>query len=242
MATIMLVHGGGAGAWIWKFVTPLLRERGHDVYTTTMTGTGDRHHLLSNRVTLETNVTDVSSAIVAEDLTDCVLVGHSQSGAVLPGVSIVVSERLRSLVFLDAILLHAGEAIGEAVGYFTTEQCADLAEKVRSGDMPAELDISGQQRESPNDMRVPVDPKRLEWMFERLTGLAALTMFAPVEVGTEAVSHPAAYVACTVSPMTMFHRRAKELGWPVHSLDSDHACMVSEPEKTAALLDELAKP
>jgi pimeloyl-ACP methyl ester carboxylesterase len=240
MATIMLVHGGGTGSWIWKWVLPLLRDEGHDVFATTMTGAGDRRHLASSQVTLETNAVDVANALRYEDLDDCVLVGHSQSGAVLPGVNALEAERIRKLVFLDAILLHTSEAIGEAVGYFTREQCRELAANVRRGDAPAELDISAQQQAAPDDMPSSVDPKRLEWMFERLTGLPALTMFAPVDIGVESITTPAEYIACTVTPMTMFHERAAELGWPIHTLVSDHACMVSDPEKTAALLDELA--
>jgi pimeloyl-ACP methyl ester carboxylesterase len=240
MATIMLVHGGGMGSWSWRYVIPLLRERGHEVFATTMTGSGDRHHLLTSQVTLETNVADVASAVIAEDLTDCVLIGHSQSGAVLPGVNVAIPERLRKLVFLDSILLNADEAIGEAVGFFTPEQCRDMATKVRRGEAPAELDISAQQQ-APAELPTPIEPKRLEWMYERLTGIPALAMFAPVQVGFDSVSVPADYVKCTVQPiMGTFHERADTTGWPMHALESDHACMISEPEKTAALLDSLA--
>src|SRR5271163_1925010 len=151
MATFMLIHGGGAGSWIWRWTVPLLRERGHDVYTTTMTGTGDRRHLLTKDVTIETNVADVVNAIEFEDLTDCIVVGHSQSGTVLPALSLPVPERLRRLVFLDSVLLRTGETIAATMGFFTPEACRDLVTRVRRGESPPFIDMSVAQRELQED-------------------------------------------------------------------------------------------
>jgi pimeloyl-ACP methyl ester carboxylesterase len=240
MTTFMLVHGGGCGAWIWRWVAPALRERGHDVFTTTMTGAGDRRHLLTTGTTIEANVADITNALVFEDLTDTILVGHSQGGAMLPGVSLAVADRIRSLLFLDAVLLRTGETVAGSMDYLTGDQCADLAAKVRRGEAPMTMDVSEQQQSAEADMSVPVDPARLQWMFSRLTPIPTLTMVEPVEVGCEAVTLPAVYAACASTPMTRYQARAKECGWPILPVDSDHAVMVSEPEKAVELLASVA--
>src|SRR5512137_933571 len=101
MATFVLVHGTGCGSWVWWKLTPLLRAAGHEVYTPTLTGVGDRSHLLACGVDLTTHITDVSSLLSYEDLTDVVLLGHSYAGMVITGVAALVPERIRLLVYLD---------------------------------------------------------------------------------------------------------------------------------------------
>jgi pimeloyl-ACP methyl ester carboxylesterase len=240
MATIVLVHGGGGGSWIWRWVTPLLRERGHDIYAVTMTGAGDRRHLLTRDVTIETGVADVVNMLEFEDLTESVLVGHSQGGTVLPGVATLVPGRVRSLVFVDAVLLRSGQTIAGAIGLFNDEQCRTLVADVRRGAAPAALDVREQQRGVLNDLDPATDMARVEWMLDRTTDLPALVAANPVEIGIEMISHPARYIACSRTPMTIFHGVAKEMGWPVYKIDSDHGLMVTHPEETAGLLDQIA--
>ncbi len=52
MKTFVLVHGGMRGGWMWKRVTPFLRAAGHEVYTPTLTGLGERSHLASPQIGL----------------------------------------------------------------------------------------------------------------------------------------------------------------------------------------------
>jgi pimeloyl-ACP methyl ester carboxylesterase len=82
MATFVLVSGAWHGGWCWKRVRPLLREAGHDVYTPTLTGSGERVHLASPDIDLNTHVQDVVNVITFEDLSDVYLVGHSYAGFV----------------------------------------------------------------------------------------------------------------------------------------------------------------
>src|SRR5215470_4791500 len=58
MATFVLVHGGGHGGWCYQRVARLLRADGHDVYTPTLTGLGERSHLLRPGIDLDTHITD----------------------------------------------------------------------------------------------------------------------------------------------------------------------------------------
>lgn len=87
MATFVLVHGAWHGGWCWARVAPLLRDAGHDVYTPTLTGHGERAHLLPSTVDLETNVRDVLAVLTYEDLMKVVLVGHSYGGMIVTAVA-----------------------------------------------------------------------------------------------------------------------------------------------------------
>src|SRR5690606_4532832 len=83
-------------------------DSGHIVYTPTLTGLGERSHLLSHEITLQTFVNDVVNVLVWEDLNEVILVGHSFAGLVITGVADVVPERLNRLVYLDAFILESG--------------------------------------------------------------------------------------------------------------------------------------
>jgi pimeloyl-ACP methyl ester carboxylesterase len=240
MATFVLVHGGGGGSWIWRWVAPLLREHGHVVHAVTMTGAGERRHLLTRELTIETGVSDVVNTLEFEDLTDVVLVGHSQGGTVLPGVAKTVPERVRLLVFVDAVLLRSGETIAAASGFVSEEQCRTLVSEVRRGVAPITMDVREQQRAIMNDLDPSTDRARVEWMLERLTDVPTLIMANPPEVGIEAIRHQTCFVACSRTPLPQFRAIAADLGWPIYEIDSDHALMVTHPEETARLLDDIA--
>src|SRR5215831_5722049 len=109
MATFVLVHGAWHGGWCWKKVTPLLRAAGHEVYTPTLTGLGERVHLASPKVDLTTHIQDVVNVLDYEDLHEVVLVGHSYGGVVIAGVADRVPSRVGHLVYLDAGVPHNGE-------------------------------------------------------------------------------------------------------------------------------------
>jgi pimeloyl-ACP methyl ester carboxylesterase len=107
----VLVHGAWHGGWCWKKVAPLLRAAGHDVFTPTLTGLGERVHLLASEIDLATHVDDVLGVLEYEDLTNVVLVGHSYGGMVISGVAERAGSRLARLVYLDAFLPENGKAL-----------------------------------------------------------------------------------------------------------------------------------
>ena len=98
MTTIVLIHGGWHGGWCWKKVAPLLRAAGHEVYTPTLTGLGDRAHLLGPAVTLDTHVQDIVGMLEYEDLRGAVLVSHSYGGMVMTAVAERAADRLAHLI------------------------------------------------------------------------------------------------------------------------------------------------
>jgi pimeloyl-ACP methyl ester carboxylesterase len=111
MATYVLIHGGWHGGWCWARVAPILRAAGHDVYAPSLTGLGDRVHLLSPSVRLETHIEDVLGVLSYEDLRDVVLVGHSYGGMVITGVADRAADRVSHLVYLDAFVPRDGECL-----------------------------------------------------------------------------------------------------------------------------------
>src|SRR5215831_8725724 len=102
--TFVLVHGAWHGGWCWTRVAERLRGAGHRVFTPTLTGLGDRAHLLSPQVGLDTFVQDIVATLEIEDLTDSILVGHSFAGATITGAADRVPERIAHLTYLAASL------------------------------------------------------------------------------------------------------------------------------------------
>ncbi len=114
--TFVLVHGATAGGWEWKSTGKFLTDDGHIVYRATLTGLGERMHLNSTDVDLQTHINDVVNLILFEDLHDVVLTGHSYGGMVITGVIDRIPERIRHVVFLDAAVPDDGMSIWELFG------------------------------------------------------------------------------------------------------------------------------
>ena len=108
--TFVLVHGAWHGGWCWSRVADRLRAAGHQVFTPTQTGLGERKHLLSKDITLDTFRTDIVNVIEAEELSKIVLVGHSFGGLAISGVADVMPERIRHLVYLDLLVVEGGKS------------------------------------------------------------------------------------------------------------------------------------
>ncbi|MDB5074339.1 MAG: hydrolase or acyltransferase of alpha/beta superfamily, partial [Chloroflexi bacterium] len=160
MALFVLVHGSWHGGWCWKKVTPLLRSAGHEVLTPTLTGLGERAHLLTPDIGLDTHIQDVTAALTYEDARDVVLVGHSYGGLVIACVADRVTDRLGHLVYLDALMPRPGETLREV---FSADGIAELDARAREfGDgwrvPPLSPDIFGVTAEAD-----------VAWMQPRLT-------------------------------------------------------------------------
>jgi pimeloyl-ACP methyl ester carboxylesterase len=106
--TFVLVPGTWHGGWVWKDVRRILCREGHQVYTPTPTGVGERSHLLTPEVDLYTHITDIANVIIWEELDDVILVGHSFSGLTITGVADRLRDRIRRIVFLDALVPRPG--------------------------------------------------------------------------------------------------------------------------------------
>lgn len=220
---IVLVHGAMHGAWCWRKVVPLLSAAGHRVHAPTLTGLAERAHLLDDRVTLATHVADVTGLLDFEDLVDVVLVGHSYGGMILNAVAAVMPERLRHLVYLDAVVAEAGETLGDAL----RPEYGAAFEAVR-----------GDRHEVPPGLTFDCDdPEDVRWVRAKLTPHPIATMREPAPAGPP-TGVPATYVACmrAARPLERQHARAKGLGWQYVELAAGHDAMISAPCETAAAI------
>src|SRR6266404_7087239 len=109
MTDFILIHGAWRGSWTWTRVRRLLAAAGHRVFTPTLTGVGERSHLLSRDVGLDTHVADVANLMIWENLRDIVLVRHSYGGVVARHVADRMPDRIRSLIYLDAFVPENGK-------------------------------------------------------------------------------------------------------------------------------------
>jgi pimeloyl-ACP methyl ester carboxylesterase len=229
VTTFVLVHGAWHGGWCWQHVSRALRAAGHDVLTPTLTGLGERSHLLTPEVDLRTHVRDVTAVLEYEDLTDVVLVGHSYAGMVVPGVAAQQPDRLRRVVVLDGFLPERGE---EALALLPPEAAAHYRElAVDPGEgwwvPPRPMDWFG-----------VTDPVAEQWLSRRLVRHPLKTYTQPAAHGASDLTVPAGYILCAgwATRFRPMAARATELGWPVTELAADHEVMATDP---MALVGEL---
>src|SRR5687767_9899548 len=116
MAHYLLVHGAWYGGWCWQRVVSRLRASGHEVFSPTLTGLGERAHLLSPEVDLDTHVSDVLGVLKYEDLREVILVGHSYGGMIITAVAEQAAGRLAHMVYLDAFVPQDGQAMADLLG------------------------------------------------------------------------------------------------------------------------------
>src|SRR5690606_26466698 len=126
MATYILVHGGGMGGWVWKYIAAPLRSAGHIVHTPTLTGFGDRHHLISCDIDTAVHLTNITLIIECEVGCDAVLVVHSYSGAVASLLLAMAGDRIRRVMYLDSFVPLSGESVAEAMGFLLAEAVVGL--------------------------------------------------------------------------------------------------------------------
>ena len=227
--TYVLVHGAWGGGWAYRRVDSLLTAAGHRVYRPTLTGLGERVHLGAPEVGLSTHVTDIVNVLLFEDLRDVVLVGHSYGGMVATGVADRVPERIRHLVFIDALLPDDGESLVTASRGTGLEGFARRSvDSAQGGYIVPSWVRRGARR--PTDVRQPVR-----------------TFTEPVSFRNEAARKlPGTYIL-TVEPgraeseddFAAFSRRAKARGYTHYVLRANHIPERSAPNELVALLQRI---
>jgi len=235
MAIFVLVHGAWHGGWCWKRLSPLLRAAGHDVYTPTLTGLGERAHLLTPEVNLRTHIDDIVQVLHYEDLSDVLLVGHSYAGLVISGVADRVPDRLAQLIYLDAYVPRVGENVEEALGPGTYAQLAEQARTTGEGwFLPSP---------PPGDFGITADADVM-WMQERLRPHPLGRQQPPLRLLTTpaAGALARAFIFCTAT--TQFESYAEwvrtDSAWRYAELAAGHDAMVTAPYELARVLIGLA--
>lgn len=228
MATFVICHGTWEGGWCWREVRRRLERLGHEVYTPTLTGLGERCHLNGAHVDFNTHVEDVVNVIKFEDLSQVILVGHSYGGAVITGVAEQIPERVSHLVYLDALVPVDGKTVGDLFGAEVFAQTAEFVELFGDGwRLPYPGEVA--------DGRIQDHPWHTYTQPIRMTNsqAAALprTFINCTRRDTGAVYHDAIEASAS---------RARALGWNYIEFAADHNPHLSMPEETAALLARIS--
>tara|TARA_R110000772_G_scaffold268731_1_gene398299 strand:- start:2718 stop:3440 length:723 start_codon:yes stop_codon:yes gene_type:complete len=240
LKNFVLLHGGAAGAWIWSSVEKNLRENGHNVLSVTFTGCAERRHLNSKDISQETHAADVVNSIEFAQLDNVILVGHSYSGSVIPMVLRDIPEKIKKVIYVDALVLKAGESVAEAMGFMPAEQCAVVRGMIQRGLVPISSGVADQQRTQAAQVPFLMTLEQQDWMLSLLSEFPASCTVSQVTLGAESIKHSIEYIACTKSDVASQHDRARALGWPIKELDGDHAVMVGNPSGTADLLESIS--
>lgn len=241
MSTFLLVHGAWHSGRCWERVVPLLESAGHRVYAPSLTGYGDRAHLLGPEVGLDTHVADVVTLIREQDLTDVVLVGHSYAGLVISSVANQVPDRIAELVYLDAMVPRDGETAVDVQP--VTQQLIDLAARSGSGwripplpEQPAPLGLFG-----------VTDPADVAWLRSMLSDQPVRCLQQPVRLDNPAADTiPRTHIHCVGGQPEGITRRPvppiQPNGTPaqVWELPTGHDCMITMPVELTDLLLKLA--
>ncbi len=235
MADFVLVHGAWHGGWCWSAVAGRLRAAGHAVWTPTLTGLGERAHLLSADIDLELHVTDILAMLEMEDLREVVLCGHSYGGMVITGVADRAPDRIAHLVYLDAFVPNDGEAL---IDLLPAERRAAFEQKVRDeGDgwrlPPVPASVFG-----------ITDPETAARV-DRLCGDQPVATFTtPLRRPDTAAADRLArtYILAEAYRPSAFHRYAAAFAddpaWRTRALPTGHDAMLTMPDELAALLQE----
>ena len=220
--TIVMVHGATAGGWEWKSTARFLQADGHDVHRVTLTGLGERRHLATAAVDLDTHVNDVVNTILFEDLHDVVLTGHSYGGMVITGVMNRIPERIRHVVFLDAAVPQGNQSMFDLVGG------TPPGSKVVDG--LVQFPWFNADATPPTGVAHPVGTFRQRVTFDN----------------ADAFKLPVTYVAFVPADQDPVKRaetdkgwqRADARGWTIRTFPGSHVAMMEDPRGVASLIED----
>jgi pimeloyl-ACP methyl ester carboxylesterase len=241
MPTYLLVHGAWHSGQSWARVVPLLGMAGHRVFAPSLTGYGEKAHLLSPEVGLDTHVDDIVRLIRDENLNDVILVGHSYSGLVISGAANQVPDRIAHLVYLDAMVPEDGETAADVLP--VTQTMIDLAAQSGHGwrvPPPPE-------QPPPAGLFGVTDPADLAWLRTMTSDQPVRCLQQPAHLDNPALTAvPRTHIHCTGFQPAGITRRPVPANQPngapaqVWELPTGHDCMITMPDELANLLLKLA--
>jgi pimeloyl-ACP methyl ester carboxylesterase len=225
-STYVIVHGAWGGAWQFKYTAEQLQQNGQIVYRPTMTGLGERHHLYTNEVNLTTHITDVVNTILFENLNDVILVGHSYGGMVVTGVADSIPERIKKVIYLDAIVPDERQSAVQALGM--DESTAGNSFDVKDGVVvPAWVkDTTKTPRDVPHPIATFTQP--LNYSAEKLSK-RPITYIFTYENNKGGKEKDQFY---------SFYEKAKKRNWKIVELEASHNPQIDKLNELVAILLE----
>jgi pimeloyl-ACP methyl ester carboxylesterase len=234
MASFVLVHGGWTGAHGWRAVRKLLAAEGHEVFTPSLTGIGERVHLVNPQIDLTTHVQDVVNVLLYEDLRDVILLGFSYGGAVVTGTLDLIGGRVRELVYLDAFVPRSGDSVAALAGRAA----------------PLTVDLGGAWLAPPPDRRFD-DPEERAWQNQRRVPHPLRCFSEPVHLSMPVEEHDLGLTYIKASGegrdapggeafwAAAEHARASER-WRYFEIDTSHMIASNRPDELTTILVGLA--
>jgi pimeloyl-ACP methyl ester carboxylesterase len=166
----VLVHGAWHGGWCWRRVSDSLQSKGHKVFAPTLTGLGERSHLMSKDIVLDTHVADVVNVIKWEGLTDICLVAHSYGGFPVSGAIEQIADRVASVVYLDAFMPEDGQKSIDVASEFSRK---GTLEAIAKGEI---------SRPAPKAETFHVNEKDRAWVDSKLTPQPVGVALQPIKL------------------------------------------------------------
>ena len=234
MATFVVAHGAWSAGWAWKKMRPLLRSRGHELFTPTYTGLGERAHLASKDIDLETHIADVLGVLEYEDLHGVTLIGHSYGGMVATGVADRASARIAQLVYLDGFVPRDGQALLDLVSPEARQARTQAVESAGEG-----------WRIPPDPMPPDTAPEDVAWATPRRVMQPVKTFTQPIRLTGTVERLPRTYIYCRrkagYDPFRQFADRLRNAEeWEYFEMDASHSPHITAPHELAALLEKIS--
>ncbi|WP_252465217.1 alpha/beta fold hydrolase [Microbulbifer okhotskensis] len=232
--TYVLVHGLFHGGWCWAKVARYLQNLGHQVFTPTQTGLGERRHLLSPDIGLSTFIQDLINVIVYRELQQVVLVGHSFGGMAAAGAADALPGRIRRLVYLDGAIPEPDQPFSIQLPEGTLQERLKQARKIDGTIcmMPPEPGLLG-----------VTEPEDIQWLKRRMTPHPMKTLLDPIHLRRKPEDGPpCTFIHCTqpqYPPAVYSSRKARQFrGWRYREVKMNHDCIINRPQLVAKLLAE----
>ena len=211
---------------------PIVRQAGHEIFTPSYTGLGERDHLADRHVNLSTHIQDVVNVIEFEDLTDVVLVGHSFGGIVATGVADRARDRVARVIYLDAFVPTDGESLFDLVSPPGREK---MIEGCRLGDG---------WRVPPRDMPPDTSDADRAWAAPRRRPHPIAAFEERLHLSGRPLP-PRAYIYCTrIGPddaFGPFAARARREAWPYAEMDASHNPHITAPDELYRVFEKLIR-
>ena len=227
----LLIHGAWHGGWVWNEISDILRYQRYSVSTPTLTGLGEKKHLLSSKITIDTFIEDVVNHIIFENLNNIILVGHSFAGSVISGVADKLKDRIQKLIYFDAVILKDGQKPFDIAPKELVKQRIELAKRFGNGiSIPApSADAFG-----------VFDVKKSLLLEEKLTPHPLSTYQSKLTIKNEIGNGiPLFYIFCNdpvYKSLESSREVVRKLKWPIFELNAGHDAMFTHPKETLNLL------
>jgi pimeloyl-ACP methyl ester carboxylesterase len=231
MTTFVLVHGAWHGGWCWNRVAQLLSAKQHTVITPTLTGLGERSHLLNPGIDLETHILDVVNVMKWQELREIVLVGHSYGGAVISGVAERMETSIASLVMLDAFIPANGQSVSDLMVPQRRDAILKAASEGTTSFPPVPAAAFNVNESDRGWVDAQCTPHPIKCFLQKLELTGARDRIAK-----KAYIRAANYDS---TPFDAALSQARNKGWRTFEIAAGHDVMIDAPPQLAEMLEAL---